>query len=114
MPCVCTLQFNSFSVTVVDAGGQPAEGVSILVRRVSDGSVLTNTENFPLGQGVYVILTDGNIDDVSEDGTAVEVVGTLGDTGFRAEYVFDRDACQCHVNKVSGPDTVQLEPLPLG
>lgn len=113
-PCICTLEFRSFTVTVVDATGQPAEGVNISVRRVSDGAVLTDTESFPSGQGVYVILTDGNIDDVSEDGTAVEVLGTLEDTGFSAQYVFNRDACRCHVNKVSGPDTVQLEPLPLG
>ena len=80
---------------------------------MSDGAVLTPTE--PLGPpGDYVILTDGNINDVSEDGTAVEVVGTLGDTGFTAEYIFNRDACHCHVSKVSGPDTVQLESLPLG
>ncbi len=111
-PCLCTLEFRIFRVTVVDAGGEPAEGVSISVRRVSDGAVLT--ENSFLGlPGVYVILTDGNIDDVSEDGTTVEVVGTLEDMGFRAEYVFDRDACRCHVNKLSGPDTVQLESLPL-
>ena len=111
LPCACTLEFRFFTVTVVDAAGQPAEGVSISVRRVSDGAVLT--ENTSLGQtpGVYVILSDSNIDDVSEAGTTVEVVGTLGGTGFTAEYVFDRDACQCHVNKISGPDTVQLSTL---
>ena len=110
----CTLQFNFFTVTVVDAAGQPAAGVSISVRRVSDGAVLTENRSFDLPPGVYVILTDGNIDDVSEAGTTVKVVGILGDMGFTAEWVFDRDACHCHVNKISGPDTVQLEPLPLG
>lgn len=90
------------------------EGVSISVRRVSDGADLTEPDDIFTGPEVYLILTDGNIDDVSEDGTAIEVVGTLGDTGFTAQYVFDRDSCQCHVNKISGPDTVQLEPLPLG
>ena len=113
-PCVCTLEFRIFTVTVLNASGEPAEGVSISVRRVSDGADLTEPNDLLPTPGVYVILTDGNRDDVSENGTAVEVVGTLGDTGFTAEYVFDRDACNCHVNKVSGPDTVQLEPLPLG
>ena len=114
LPCACTLEFRFFTVTAVDAAGEPAEGVSIAVRRVSDGAVLTVNSSLEQGPSVYVILTDGNIDDVSEAGTTVEVVGTLGDTGFTAEYAFDRDACRCHVNKVSGPDTVQLEPLPLG
>ena len=111
LPCACTLEFRFFTVGVVDAAGQPAEGVSISVRRVSDGALLTVNSSLGQGSGVYVILTDGNIQDVSEAGTTVEVVGTLGDMGFTAEYVFDRDACQCHVNKISGPDTVQLEPL---
>ena len=113
LPCACTLEFRLFTVTVMDVAGQPAEGVSISVRRVSDRAVLTDNSTLDQGPGVYVILTDSNINDVSEDGTEVEVVGTLGDAGFTAEYVFDRDACHCHVNKVSGPDTVQLGPLPL-
>jgi len=58
-----------------------------------------------------VILTDNNIDDLNEAGRTIEVVGTLGGMGFTAEYVFGRDACQCHVNKISGPDTVQLSTL---
>ena len=67
-----------------------------------------------LGQpGVYVILTDNAGGSVTEEGTLVEVVGTRGDTGFRAEFVFNRDACACHVSQVSGPASVQLEPLPL-
>jgi len=113
LPCACTLEFRFFTVTVVDASGEPVEGMSISVRRVSDGAVLTPDSSLQQG-GVYVILTDGNIQDVTEAGTTVEVVGTLGDMGFTAEYVFDRDACQCHVNKVSGPEMVELEPLPLG
>ena len=111
LPCACTLEFRFFTVTVVDDAGQPAEGVSISVRRVSDGAVLTVNSSLGQGPGVYVILTDGNIQDVTEAGTTVEVVGTLGDMGFTAEYLFDRDACQCHVNKISGPEIVQLEPL---
>ena len=116
MPCgfACTLQLNFFTVTVLGSVSQPAEGVSISVRRVSDGAALAVDSNLLADPGVYVILTDGNINDVSEDGTVVEVMGTRGNTSFTAEYVFDRDACHCHVNKVSGPDTVQLGPLPLG
>ncbi len=111
LPCLCTLEFRFFTVTVMDATGQPAEGVTISVRRVSDGAVLTVNSSLDQGPGVYVILTDNNIDDVNEAGTTIEVVGTLGGMGFTAEYVFDRDACQCHVNKISGPDTVQLSTL---
>ena len=69
---------------------------------------LTEVNDFALSTpGLYVLLTDRNLDDLSEVGpTAIEVVGTLGDAGFTAEYVFNRDAC--HVWKLSGPDTVQL------
>ncbi len=112
-PCVCTLEFRTFAVTVMDRAGEPAENVSITVRRVSDGVELTAPDDFLQTPGVYVILTDGNGDELAEDGTAIEVVGTLGDSGFTAEYVFSRDACGCHVNKISGPDTVQLETLPI-
>lgn len=111
--CICTAEFRFFTVTVVDAQGQAAEGVEISVRRMSDRVDLTPDE-MGFGQtGVYVVLTDNAVDDVPEEGTLVEVVETRGDTGFRAEFVFNRDDCECHVGQVSGPGTVQLEPLPL-
>jgi len=112
-PCACTAEFRFFTVTVVDAQGQPAEDVEVSSTRVSDGLDLTPPDDMGLGQsGVYVILTDNAVDLVTEEGTLVEVVGTRGDTGFRAEFVFSRDDCQCHVSQASGPGTVQLEPLP--
>ena len=43
-PCFCTQEFRMFTVTVTDAAGQPAEGVSISVRRVSDAAVLTRDQ----------------------------------------------------------------------
>ena len=101
----CTQQFNLFTVTVLDTAGEPAANVEIMVRRVEDGAVLVNDFVLPT-PGVYVILTDNNLDDVSESGTAVVVIGTLGDAGFTEAYVFNRDSC--HVWKLSGPDTVQL------
>ena len=119
----CTQQFNLFMVTVLDMAGEPAEGVVISVRGTSnvDGRPfdsqspidLTEVNDFVLPTpGLYVIVTDRNLEMLAENGTVVEVVGTLGEAGFTAEYVFDRDAC--HVSKVSGPETVQLEPLSLG
>ena len=111
--CACTTEFRFFTVTVVDAQGQPAAGVEISATRVSDGLDLT-PDDMGFGQpGVYVILTDNAVGEVTEEGTRVEVVGTHGETGFRAEFVFNRDDCHCHVSQVSGPGAVQLEPLPL-
>ena len=111
--CACTTEFRFFTVEVVDAQGQPATEVEISVTRLSDGQDLTPPDEMGLNQpGVYVILTDNALGEVTEAGTLVEVVGTRGDTGFRAQFVFNHDDCRCHVSQVSGPGTVQLEPLP--
>jgi hypothetical protein len=112
--CACTTEFRFFTVSVVNAQGQPAANVDVSTTRVADGLDPTPPDDMGIGQpGVYVILTDNVLGDVSEEGTLVEVVSTRGDAGFRAEFVFSRDDCQCHVSQVSGPGTVQLEPLPL-
>lgn len=42
--CICTAEFRFFTVTVVDAQGQAAEGVEISVRRMSDRVDLTPDE----------------------------------------------------------------------
>ena len=111
--CACTTEFRFFTVTVVDAQGQPTADVEISATRVSDGLDLT-PDDMGVGQpGVYVILTDNAIGEVTSEGTRVEVVGTRGETSFRTEFVLNRDVRRCHVSQVSGPGTVHLEPLPL-
>ncbi len=109
--CACTEVFALSLIDVTDVDGQPAVGLVITVTRVSDGEIVTPTSNHQT-PGRYTVLSDGQLDFVAEGGTTFRVEGTLGSSSFSADYVFDTDSCRCHINKVLGPDQIQLAPVP--
>jgi hypothetical protein len=112
-PCgVCTEELRLSPVTVLDAGGQPVGGLQFSVVRVEDGRDVTPEQAFAWEDGLYIVLTDGELDFVDEEGTAFRVTASNAQAGVTADFVFNTDACRCHISKVSGPDTIQLVPTP--
>ena len=94
-------------IDVTDLDGEPAEGVTITVTRISDGTVVTPTDGTQ-APGSYTIMTDSQLEFIDESGTDFRVEGTLGAASFSIDVTFDTDSCRCHINKVAGPDRVQL------
>lgn len=94
-------------IEVTDLDGQPAVGVTITVTRTSDGTVVTPNGD-TLSPGSYTIMTDAQLEFIDESGTDFRVEGTLGAASFSVDVTFDTDSCRCHINKVAGPDEVQL------
>ncbi len=107
-PCVCTEEFRSYHVTVVDVDGEPAEGVDIRVVRNQTGEQLDFGS--PAGApGAYVIMDDSFTDRIAAD-ESFEVSGVRGGTSFTTRFRFGTDPCRCHVLLLAGPDRVTLGP----
>jgi hypothetical protein len=102
---VCTEEFRSWVVTVVDDALTPVAGLEVDVTRASTGEPLPYGEPM-LQPGSYRIMDDGMSDELEIDGETILVEGAGQGISFEAEYVFGTDAQRCHVEKVSGPDTV--------
>ena len=107
--CVCTEEFRSYPVTVVDAAGDPATDVTLTRTNLRTSEVLEPTW---LGQsvpGTYLVADDGLIDAFSSEGDTVRVTGVQGAATFAADFVFAApEPCRCHVDKLAGPDTVVI------
>lgn len=101
----CTEEFRTWAVVVADDALTPIEGLEVDVTRASTGERLPYGEPM-LEPGSYRIMDDGMTDELETDGETILVEGAGEGISFEAEYVFGTDAQRCHVEKVSGPDTV--------
>jgi hypothetical protein len=107
-PCFCTEEFRTYLVTVLEPDGRPADGLRFSVTRTADGRDATPDQGFLLDEGVYVVLSDAQLDLVDEAGTSFRVTASRDGASVTADFVFDTDTCRCHVQRVSGPETIQL------
>ena len=104
-PIACTEEFRSWSVVVVDTAGNPVDGLTVQVVRTSTG------EQLPYGgaafsAGSYRIMDDGMAAAIRIEGETIEAGTSGGGATFDAAWEFGADAWRCHVEKLSGPDTV--------
>jgi hypothetical protein len=104
---VCTRIFVSQTVTVVDSTGQPAQGFTArsILRRTGD--TLTPQALAQWAQGTHVVVDDGALKLLREDGDYVDVTAEAGPAKVSAAYLVDVPD-GCHVRIKEGPDTLVL------
>ena len=104
-PYLCTDIYAYLTAIAVDTAGQPVSGLTIRDSVPRTGAAWDETQQPVLGAGSVVIFSDGDQQRVSRTRTEPVTVSGHGTAGsFSASYVFD--ATGCHVEKVSGPDSV--------
>ena len=99
----CTTLFASVQLVVLDSIGTPLAGLSITDTnlRTHQGFEISQS---PYWSGSYDVFDDGDKSLVTSAGDAVKVTGAGSGGRFSSDFVFK--AGDCHVSKVSGPDTV--------
>ena len=110
-PTVCTDLFAYVSVAVRDSTSKLVTGLSIT------DTVVRTREGFAVSQiglptsGSYVVFSDNYSSKIRTSGDSVRVTGLTGDGAvkFTSMFVFAVPE-GCHVQKVSGPDTVIVAP----
>lgn len=106
--CLCTLNFVSIRLTVLNPSGTPESGVDVKTTLMRTGEKL-DVDTAESG-GVYTVLDDSFAGVLDFRGDRLSVTGVKGDLSFTAEFVARPDgACRCHIEKVSGPESVMLE-----
>jgi hypothetical protein len=110
--CECSLKLEYYTITVLDQQGDPVPDVdlTVTVPRTADTLDLRELDPYLAPEaGRYPVFGDTYIHQINPLGEDVRVSGVSGGRGFAVDFVFDVPGrCRCHVNKVSGPDTVLL------
>jgi hypothetical protein len=108
--CLCTEEYRFFLVTVVDTLGVPIDSLTVTIRD-KDGDELNVVQDpHPFGAGKYTVLNDSFTQMLCYCPTAEKIYfsATDGNRVAVGEYLFNTDKCRCHINKVSGPDTLVI------
>lgn len=105
---VCTEEFRTAVVTLVDAGGAPVLGADVRTYLVRTGERVPVTSILDLIPGSYLILDDNAVRLIEGDDEAFRVTADAGAAGAaEATYRFAAPN-GCHIEKVSGPDTLTV------
>jgi hypothetical protein len=108
--CVCTEEYRTYLVTVVDTLGIPVDSLDITIKDKDGGELDVQQESYYLGEGKYTVLNDSFTHNMCSCGTPQTIYfsATDGNRTANSEFSFNTDKCKCHINKVSGPDTLVL------
>ena len=104
----CTALFATVGVTVLDGAGQPVPDASVTTTLVRTGQVLVPTTLMLTVPGSYTLVDDGSTSVIRRAGESVQAHISRGTRSTTVDYLISVPD-GCHVNKVSGPDTVTLQ-----
>ena len=109
--CICTEEYRTYLVTVVDTLGVPVDSLNITIKDKDGDELDVQQEPYYLGEGKYTVLNDSFTHIMCTCGTAQAIYfsATDGSKIANGEFMFNTDDCKCHINKVSGPDTLVLK-----
>jgi hypothetical protein len=106
---VCTKEFRTVSIRFVDANGNPQIVKDFTVVNKRTGEIMTAINDMA-SQGLYVVASDADLLKLSEKGDNVQITAINSKTNVKvqADFVISGGLCACHINKISGPDTLEL------
>lgn len=102
--CICTQEFRVVIVLVMDESGSPVVG---LTSTVSDdkGGLFNFDGEYPLS-GYYTVMSDKYVNKFSTLPGRIFFTASSDSTIANGEYLINTDRCKCHIQKISGPDTL--------
>jgi hypothetical protein len=108
---VCSDIFMSVEIHFTDNTGKSIEVTNFTVFDVSSNKRLyPGLPTANLLVGYYTIASDSNIKDYSTDGDIIKVSATDPATGQTKTVTLKiSGGCNCHVARLSGPDTVAFD-----
>jgi len=110
---MCTNEFRSVVFRFMDNKGEGAEvkDFSVINQRTGEKVAANSSTNSNLVKGAFIIVDDGNVRTLSEQGDNLKITGTSVQTNQTRSAVLKVNGgeCACHIEKLSGPDQVAFD-----
>jgi hypothetical protein len=110
---VCTQVFVSVGVTYKNAANEFVEVEGFKVYNTRTKTYITEDVYTDLiwSKGRYVIISDASLGKLSEKGDKliVSAKNPVTNTINETEFVISGGKCNCHVEKINGPDEIILQ-----
>ena len=108
--CVCTEEYRTFRVRIQDNKQVGIDSMTARSINQRTGKIFTYTDswkNNPTMQaGDYILLADNAIQNVSMAGDTIIFEAQNTNHMAHQKFFFGTDDCKCHIEKLSGPDSV--------
>jgi hypothetical protein len=105
--CPCTMEFRMITVVVVDSTNNLVLGLTTTVK--DDSGKVYDVYNDPLiFPGHYTVLDDNYVTELTTQPKRFLFNGVKDSLSVNGEFFVNTDKCKCHIEKVSGPDTLIL------
>jgi hypothetical protein len=105
--CPCTMEFRMITVVVVDTSNNLVLGLTTTVK--DDSGKVYNVYNDPqFFPGHYTVMDDNYTQELTTQPKRFLFTGVKDSLTVNGEFFVNTDKCKCHVEKVSGPDTLIL------
>ncbi len=105
--CVCTCEFVTITVSIVDNNNRPIKGLNIeLIDK--DGVTYKIEDELNYFIDSYVVFSDGYMKLLGIVPEIFFVKAYNDSINIIEPYSFGKDKCNCHVYKVSGKDTLYV------
>ncbi len=104
----CSSNLFVSTVTVIDTAGAPVPDATLTAVLARTGDTLSPTSLALHVSGTYIVVDDGSRGRIDPSGDTLLVrLERSGSAGLTQAYFYDVPG-GCHVNRVSGPDTLTL------
>ena len=105
--CPCTMEFRMITVVVVDTTNNIVLGLTTIVK--DDSGKVYDVYNDPtFFPGHYTVMDDNYVRELTTQPKRFLFTGVKDSLTVNGEFFVSTDKCKCHIEKVSGPDTLIL------
>ena len=109
----CTAMFAYLGIVYNNHNGDAAQVKDVTIVNLRTGKTITPPSYPPAASfvaGFVLIASDGTRDEYSAEGDDVRITATSVTTGQVITTILKiSNGCNCHVTKVSGPETVTFD-----
>eukprot|EP01012_Entosiphon_sulcatum_P033470 TRINITY_DN42366_c0_g1_i1.p1 TRINITY_DN42366_c0_g1~~TRINITY_DN42366_c0_g1_i1.p1 ORF type:complete len:140 (+),score=18.44 TRINITY_DN42366_c0_g1_i1:54-473(+) len=110
---VCTEEFASLIVKFVDNKGAGAEvkNLTVVNQRTGENVMAKSRITSSTIKGAYIIVDDGNVKSLSEQGDDLKITGTSVESNQTKSAIIKVSGgkCACHINKISGAEQIAFD-----
>jgi hypothetical protein len=104
--CICSEEFRTITVLVLDESNKPIEGLTTTV--TNEKGIIYNLPDDYMFPGYYLVMSDKYVQDFSTIAGKILFSGISDSGSVYGQYFINTDRCKCHIQKISGPDTLIL------
>lgn len=112
-PRICTEIFVMANITFTkkDGTGVMVKDFSVVNMRTGDTLKNVGPAHHSLTPGIYTVVSDNHVKELSEEGDELKISGTYEATNQSksAMVKVTGGKCACHIHKISGPDRVVFD-----